>query len=97
LPIPDVVFGGVRPGVAWPQQQVPREGFQQLPGYQPGTRPGKSVLVTTDGARGTTQLIEWLVAQRVQYSIGYALPGDARELIERIPPESRHKRRPPDR
>ena len=62
-----------------------REAFRQLPGHQPGVRPGKSVLVRTDGAGCTHQLIDWLVAQRVQYSIGYTLPTDAGEIIEQIP------------
>lgn len=65
--------------------QVLREGFRQLPGHRPGSRPGKSVLVRTDGAGCTHDLVDWLVAQRVQYSIGWTLPGDAGEIIEQIP------------
>jgi hypothetical protein len=64
---------------------VLREAFRQLPGHVPGGRPGKKVLVRTDGAGGTHQLIDWLVAQRVQYSIGYTLPSDADQIIEQIP------------
>jgi len=63
---------------------VVRDAFAQVPGLA-GCRPGKSVLVRTDGAGGTHRLIEWLTAQRVQYSIGYTLPSDAGELIEQIP------------
>ena len=66
---------------------VLREAFRQLPGHQPGVRPGKSVLVRTDGAGCTHQLIDWLVGQRVQYSIGYTLPSDAGDIIEQIPPQ----------
>lgn len=66
---------------------VLREAFRQLPGHHPGVRPGKSVLVRTDGAGCTHRLLEWLVAQRVQYSIGYTLPTDAAEIIEQIPPQ----------
>lgn len=65
--------------------RVLRDAFKQLPSYQPGRRPGKSVLVRTDGAGGTHQLIDWLGAQRVQYSIGYTLPTDADQVIEHIP------------
>ena len=67
---------------------VLREAFRQLPGQQAGVRPGTSVLVRIDGGGGTHQLLDWLLAQRVQYSIGYTLPSDAGELIEQIPPES---------
>ena len=66
---------------------VLREGFRQLPGHVPGVRPGKSVLVRTDGAGCTHDLTKWLTAQRVQYSIGYTLPSDAGEIIEQIPPQ----------
>ena len=64
---------------------VLRDAFQQLPTSRPGARPGKSVLVRTDGAGGTHRLIGWLTGQRVQYSIGYTLPSDTGELIEQIP------------
>lgn len=66
---------------------VVREAFRQLPGHSPGVRPGKSVLVRTDGAGCTHDLMNWLVGQRVQYTIGYTLPSDAGELIEQIPPQ----------
>lgn len=66
---------------------VVREAFRQVPGHRPGTRPGKSVLVRTDGAGCTHDFLNWLVGQRVQYSIGYTLPTDAAVLIEQIPPE----------
>lgn len=66
---------------------VLREAFRQLPGHAPGVRPGKSVLVRTDGAGSSHQLIDWLSGQRVQYSIGWTLPVDAAEIIEQIPPD----------
>jgi hypothetical protein len=66
---------------------VLREAFRQLPGHQVAVRPGKKVLVRTDGAGGTHDLLNWLVGQRVQYSIGWTLPSDAGEIIEQIPPE----------
>jgi hypothetical protein len=64
--------------------KVVREAFGQVPGLT-GRRPGKSVLVRTDGAGCTHDLLNWLVGQRVQYSIGWTLPSDASELIEQIP------------
>ena len=42
--------------------------------HRPGQRPGRKVLVRTDGAGGTKQLIEWLTSQRLSYSVGFTLP-----------------------
>jgi Transposase DDE domain group 1 len=53
---------------------VLRSAFAQLPGHQPGHRPGTTVLVRIDGAGATHDLLDWLIAQRVQYSIGFSLP-----------------------
>jgi hypothetical protein len=53
---------------------VLRQAFAQLPGHQPGRRPGKKVLVRADGAGGTHELVHWLSGQRVQYSVGFSLP-----------------------
>jgi hypothetical protein len=55
---------------------VAKAAFAQLPGHRPGRRPGKSVLVRTDGAGCTHAFVEWLASQRVQYSVGFTLPGD---------------------
>ncbi len=41
---------------------VVKQAFKQLPGG--GPRPGKTVLIRTDGAGGTHQFIDWLVKQR---------------------------------
>ena len=43
------------------------------------------MLVRVDGAGHFHQLLNWLTTQRVQYSIGFTLPGDASVLIEQIP------------
>jgi len=64
---------------------VTKDALAQLPGLQPGQRPGKSVLIRTDGAGCTHQFLNWLDKQRVQYSIGFTLPSDAGTLIEQIP------------
>jgi Transposase DDE domain group 1 len=63
---------------------VLRQAFTQLPGLR-SSRPGKKVLVRVDGAGHSHQLIGWLTGQRVQYSLGWTLPGDAGDLIEKIP------------
>lgn len=62
---------------------VLRDAFKQVPDLP--DRPGKTVLVRVDGAGHSHRLVEWLTRQRVQYSIGFTLPGDAAELIEQIP------------
>ncbi len=43
------------------------------------------MLVRTDGAGCTHQLLDWLHAQRLSYSVGYLLPGDTAELLKLIP------------
>ena len=63
---------------------VLREAFNQLPEV-PDSRPGKRLLVRVDGAGHSHKLVEWLTGQRVQYSVGFTLPGDAATLIEKIP------------
>ena len=63
---------------------VLRQAFQQLPGLAE-RRPGKTVLVRVDGAGYSHDLLTWLTNQRVQYSVGWTLPGDAGVLIEKIP------------
>jgi len=65
---------------------VLQDAFAQLPGV-PDHRPGKRVLVRVDGAGHSHRLLDWLTGQRVQYSIGFTLPGDAGPLIEKIPQE----------
>lgn len=61
-----------------------RQAFKQLPDL-PDRRPGKTVLVRVDGAGYSHDLLSWLTGQRVQYSVGWTLPSDAGELIEKIP------------
>ena len=63
---------------------VLRDAFKQLPGLT-DSRPGKTVLVRVDGAGYSHDLLNWLTGQRVQYSVGWTLPDDASELIEKIP------------
>ena len=63
---------------------VLKEAFRQVPGLA-DHRPGKRVLVRVDGAGHSHRLLEWLTGQRVQYSVGFTLPGDAGDLIEQIP------------
>src|SRR5450756_1792982 len=53
---------------------VVKAALAQLPGHRPGQRHGRKVLIRTDGAGGTKQLIEWLTSQRLSYSVGFTLP-----------------------
>jgi hypothetical protein len=60
---------------------VARAAFKQLPGHIPGRRPGKKVLVRTDGAGASHDFLKWLSGQRVQYSIGFTLPTGFTEQV----------------
>lgn len=64
---------------------VCRQAFAQLPGHRPGVRPGRRVLVRTDGAGATHAFVNFLHTQRVGYSIGFGLPDTAPELPTLIP------------
>ena len=64
---------------------VVKAALAQLPGHRPGARPGRKVLVRTDGAGATHDLLNWLTAQRLSYSTGFTLPAHAEQLIRRLP------------
>ena len=64
---------------------VVRDALRQLPGHRPGSRPGRKVLVRTDGAGATHAFVEWLTGQRLSYSLGFTLPDTTPELLRRIP------------
>lgn len=63
---------------------VTRLALAQLPGIDP-TRPGRAVLVRTDGAGATHEFVNWLVRRRLSYSLGFTLPAGAERLIAKIP------------
>jgi len=60
---------------------VLREALRQLPGHQAGHRPGRKVLVRIDGAGATHQVLDWLTAQRLSYSVGFGLPANTEKLL----------------
>jgi hypothetical protein len=64
---------------------VLREALRQLPGHQPGSRPGRKVLVRIDGAGASHDLLNWLSAQRLSYSVGFGLPANTGELLTQLP------------
>jgi hypothetical protein len=64
---------------------VVRAALKQLPSHRPGRRPGRQILVRADGGGCTHAFIEWLAAQRLQYSIGFTLPTDFADTLDHIP------------
>lgn len=67
---------------------VVRGALKQLPGYRPGRRAGRKVLVRIDGAGSTHDLLGWLERQRLSYSVGFTLPAGTPELLTRIPKQA---------
>jgi hypothetical protein len=59
---------------------VARDALKRLPGHRHrgrrGTRPGRRVLLRTDAASCTHEFLDWMVAQRLSYSVGFTLPDD---------------------
>ena len=64
---------------------VVKAALKQLPGHQPGTRPGRKVLVRVDGAGSTHAFLDWLTGQRLSYSVGFGLPDHTPDLLATIP------------
>jgi hypothetical protein len=67
---------------------VLREALRQLPGHRPGTRPGRKVLVRADAAGCTHELLDWLVGQRLSYSVGFTLPEHIVDELARVPEQA---------
>jgi hypothetical protein len=74
---------------------VARQALAQLPGHRPGTRPGRKILIRTDGAGASHKFLDWLHARRLSYSIGFGLPANTADLLTRC--RSRCGRRPTTR
>jgi hypothetical protein len=70
---------------------VARQALAQLPSHRPGhrraRRPGRRVLIRTDGAGASHDFLNWLHRRRLSYSIGFGLPDDTPDLLARIPAE----------
>jgi len=64
---------------------VTRAALRQLPGHRPGVRPGRRVLVRTDGGGCSHAFVTWLTARRLGYSVGFTLPGDVADALAKIP------------
>ena len=63
---------------------VTRAALAQLPGID-ASRPGRRVLIRTDGAGATHEFVNWLVRRRLSYSLGFTLPTGAEQLIAKMP------------
>lgn len=64
---------------------VTRLALAQLPGLPADGRPGRKILVRTDGAGATHEFVSWLVRRRLSYSLGFTLPAGTDKLIAEIP------------
>jgi len=64
---------------------VVKAALAQLPGHTPGTRPGRKVLVRADGAGCTHEFLNWLVSQRLSYSVGFSLPDTFAQTLTKMP------------
>jgi DDE family transposase len=64
---------------------VIRDALAQLPGHRPGVRPGRKVLIRTDSAGCTHDVLDFLTAQRLSYSVGFPLPATTEALLRLIP------------
>jgi hypothetical protein len=63
---------------------VIREALRQLP-FPTCGRVGRKVLVRIDGAGATHDVVDYLHARRMSYSIGFTLPEHTAELLKKIP------------
>lgn len=64
---------------------VIKDALRQLPGYRPGSKIGRKVLVRTDAAGCTHAVMNWIAGQRLSYSVGFTLPDNTADLIAMIP------------
>jgi len=64
---------------------VIKDALKQLPSHRVGTRPGRKVLIRTDGAGATHAFLGYLRAQRLAYSVGFTLPESTPDLLAKIP------------
>ena len=64
---------------------VIRAALRQLPSHRAGRRPGKKVLIRVDGAGATHDLLDWLAAQRLSYSVGFGLTQAVVDQLAALP------------
>jgi hypothetical protein len=66
---------------------VIREALRQLPFPTTG-RVGRKVLIRIDGAGATHDVVNYLVARGLSYSVGFTLPEATPDLLKLIPPSA---------
>jgi hypothetical protein len=64
------------------------QALTQLPGDRRGARPGRKILIRTDGAGASHAFLDWLHRRRLSYSIGFGLPANAADLLAQLPAEA---------
>jgi hypothetical protein len=64
---------------------VTRDALRQLPFTAKDGRIGRKVLIRTDAAGGTHEFVNWLVARKLSYSLGFTLSEDAVARMASIP------------
>ena len=67
---------------------VVKAALAQLPGHRRARRPGRKILIRTDGAGCTHEFLNWLVSQRLSYSVGFSLPDSFAKVLEAMPAQS---------
>jgi hypothetical protein len=63
---------------------VIREAIRQLP-LPAGGKVGRKVLIRIDGAGATHEVLDYIVARGMSYSIGFTLPDNTPDLLKLIP------------
>ncbi|MGO4958542.1 transposase, partial [Luteococcus sp. Sow4_B9] len=76
--------GNAGSNTASDHEAVIRHALGQVPGINP-VRPGRKVLIRTDGAGGSKQLLGFLARRGLSYSIGFTLPMSTPELYHLVP------------
>ena len=66
---------------------VIRDAVRQLPFHAASTsrRIGRKVLIRIDGAGATHEVVDYIAARRMSYSVGFGLPDSTPELLRLIP------------
>jgi Transposase DDE domain group 1 len=67
---------------------VVKAAVAQLPGHRSRAQPGRKILIRVDGAGCTHEFLNWLVSQRLSYSVGFTLPDTFAAAIEKIPEQA---------
>ncbi|HZC51067.1 MAG TPA: IS1380 family transposase [Mycobacterium sp.] len=67
---------------------VVRAALAQLPRHRTGARPGRRVLIRADAAGATHEFLNWLVGQRLSYSVGFSLPDSFAATLVMIPEQA---------